>query len=89
MALSAFIAFDDDFHLLIRFDKDFKTEFKPVHTVKLDDTRELKSNFYVLPYAKVKYFFEHLAKGYTGEYTDDINRQFLDYLFEEEQKKNI
>jgi len=58
-----FFAFDDDYYLFIRFDRDFKTKFKPQRTIKLDDTRELKSNFYVIPYSKVEYFFDHLARG--------------------------
>lgn len=29
-------------------------------------------------------FFDRIAKGYNGEYTEDINRQFLDFLFHEE-----
>lgn len=84
-----FFAFDDDYYLFIRFDRDFKTKFNPKHRIKLDDQRELKSNFYILPYSKVLHFFDHIAKGYVGKYTDDINRQFLDFLFEEESKGNI
>lgn len=84
-----FIAFDDDYHLFIRFDKDFKTKFKSQHRIKLDQERELKSNFYVMPYSKIEYFFDHLVQRYAGEYNDDINRQFLDYLYEEESKGNI
>jgi hypothetical protein len=86
-----FFAFDPHYYLFIRFDRDFKTKFKPQHTVKLDGNRELKSNFYVLPYSKIAYFFEHVAVGYTGEYpeSDDIHRQFLDYLYEEEQRGSL
>ncbi|MCE2991968.1 MAG: hypothetical protein LW825_03485 [Candidatus Jidaibacter sp.] len=85
-----FFAFDTSHYLFIRFDRDFKTKFKPQHTVKLDGGRELKSNFYVLPYSKIKYFLENVATWYTGEYNDEVNRrldrQFLDWLYEEEQK---
>jgi hypothetical protein len=85
-----FFAFDSHYYLFIRFDRDFKTKFKPQHTVKLDGGRGLKSNFYVLPYSKIKYFLEHVAVWYTGEYNDEVNRrinsQFLDWLYEEEQK---
>ncbi|MDF3046894.1 MAG: hypothetical protein K0R73_12 [Candidatus Midichloriaceae bacterium] len=81
-----FFAFDTSYHLFIRFDRDFKTKFKPQHKVRLDANRELRSNFYVLPYSKIEHFFEYVAVGYTGKYTDDINRQFLDWLYEEEQK---
>ncbi|MDF3047164.1 MAG: hypothetical protein K0R73_282 [Candidatus Midichloriaceae bacterium] len=80
-----FFLFDSNFYLLLRFDKDFKTKFKPQHKVRLDDKRELQSNFYVLPRAKVEYFFDHVAKGDTCEYTDDMNGQFLDYLYDLEQ----
>lgn len=83
-----FFAFDPHYYLFIRFDRDFKTKFKSQRTVKLDGNRELKSNFYVLPYSKIAHFFEHVATGYTGKYTDDINRQFLDWLYEEEQRKD-
>ncbi|MDF3047659.1 MAG: hypothetical protein K0R73_777 [Candidatus Midichloriaceae bacterium] len=85
-----FFVFDSSYYLFIRFDRDFKTKFKSQHTVKLDDNRELKSNFYVLPYSKIKYFLEHVAVWYTGEYNDEVNRrldrQFLDWLYKEEQK---
>jgi hypothetical protein len=84
-----FFLFNPDYYLFLRFDRNFKTKFKPQHTVKLDNNRELKSNFYVLPYSKVNYFFEHVATGYTGQYDEDINRQFLDYLYQEEQKGSL
>ncbi len=83
-----FFVFNPRYYLFLRFDRDFKTKFKPQHTVKLSGGRELKSNFYILPYAKVEYFFDHVATGYKGDYTEDINRQFLDYLYNEEQKGN-
>jgi len=88
-----FFTFDTSHYLFIRFDRDFKTKFKPQHTVKLEGGRELKGNFYVLPYSKIKYFLENIATWYTGEYNDEVNRrldrQFLDWLYEEEQKGDV
>jgi hypothetical protein len=84
-----FFLFNPDYYLFLRFDRNFKTKFKPQHTVKLGNNRELKSNFYVLPYSKVNHFFEHVATGYTGKYDEDINRQFLDYLYKEEQNGSL
>ncbi len=83
-----FFVFNPRYYLFLRFDRNFKTKFKPQHTVKLSGGRELKSNFYILPYAKVEYFFDHVATGYKGDYTEDINRQFLDYLYNEEQSSS-
>lgn len=84
-----FFIFDPHHYLFLRFDRDFKTKFKPQHTVDLGEGRKLKNNFYILPYAKIEHFFDNVAIGYVGEYNEDINNQFLDYLFEEEQKGNI
>ena len=84
-----FIAFNSHYHLFIRMDRDFNTKFEAQHTVMLDETRELKSNFYILPYSKIEYFYEHIAQGYAGEQTEEINKQLLEYLYQEQQNGNI
>lgn len=81
----SFLVYDSDEYLVIRFDKNLNTKFKPKRDIPLGDGRILKGNFFILPYEKTKYFYEHVVKNYTGELTQDIAKQWLEYLYKLQQ----
>lgn len=47
--------------LIISFDGDFKTKFKPKHDVEFAYEKIIKANFFILPYEKIQEFIGKVA----------------------------
>ncbi len=84
-----FIGFNSVGETIVRFDKNLKTKFKSERKIKLKSGKELVGSFHMLPYERTEYFYNHVVKNYEGKFNQDINDQFLEFLYTEQQKNKL
>ncbi len=77
-----FLTFDSGRNLIIRFDKNLKTKFKPQHGISRTD---IKRNFFVIPYSVIEGIDEKVRQE-NEPWTQATHDRLLQYF--EEQEKN-
>lgn len=72
--------------LIIRFDGDFKTKFKPKQDIKIEYNEIIKGNFFVLPYEKIKELIGKVATN-NDHGVQGLHDELLLYLYRREENK--
>ena len=73
-----FIVFENEGNLILRFDKDLKTKFKPITPVRIRDNYIMR-NFFVIDYSLI----ENLEKKYQAQsdsFYQNIHDDLLSYF---------
>lgn len=79
-----FILFKDTLNLIVRFDKNLNTQFKPQVNYKTRNGKQLTTNLFVIPYSVIEAFEDQAFDEHSSSIAQSLQDKLIDYFINQQ-----